>query len=184
MLKGLDEGENCIVCSALRENCHLCIKGHQLFYLFREWMESQQGNDKNLASLMRGCVRKIRIVALDTVLIKILFPLLFPKMELEEKSKQQNEVLEKTRNEVNEVIDTMTKTAEVLQERSDKLGMTSAELQKLEEGAHLLQKNASALADKMWWENTKFKVALGVMVGVVVIVIIVIIILESLESKS
>ena len=26
-------GENCIVCSTLRENCHLCIKGH-LFYLF------------------------------------------------------------------------------------------------------------------------------------------------------
>ena len=61
---GLDEEENCIVCSALRENCHLCIKGHQLFYLFRERMESQQGNDKNPASVMRGCVRKIRIVAL------------------------------------------------------------------------------------------------------------------------
>lgn len=105
-------------------------------------------------------------------------------MELEEKSKQQNEVLEKTRNEVNEVIDTMTKTTELLQERSDKLGMTSAELQKLEEGAELLQKNTSALADKMWWENAKFKVALGVMVGVVVIVIIVIIILESQGSTS
>ena len=46
---------------------------------------------------------------------------------------KQNEVLEKTRSEVNDVIDTMTKTAEVLQDRSDKLGMTSLELQKLEE---------------------------------------------------
>ena len=98
---------------------------------------------------------------------------------MEEKAKKQNEVLEKTRSEVNDVIDTMTKTAEVLQDRSDKLGMTSLELQKLEEGSKLLQRNSKELADKMWMENAKFKIAFGIMIVIVVGVIILIIVMES-----
>ena len=98
---------------------------------------------------------------------------------MEEKAKKQNEVLEKTRSEVNDVIDTMTKTAEVLQDRSDKLGMTSLELQKLEEGSKLLQRNSKELADKMWMENAKFKIAFGIMIVIVVGVIILIIAMES-----
>ena len=98
---------------------------------------------------------------------------------MEEKAKKQNEVLEKTRSEVNDVIDTMTKTAEVLQDRSDKLGMTSLELQKLEEGSKLLQRNSKELADKMWMENAKFTIAFGIMLVIVVAVIILIIVMES-----
>ena len=98
---------------------------------------------------------------------------------MEEKAKKQNEVLEKTRSEVNDVIDTMTKTAEVLQDRSDKLGMTSLELQKLEEGSKLLQRNSKELADKMWMENAKFKIAFGIMIVIVVGVIILIIVMEA-----
>ena len=107
----------------------------------------------------------------------------FPFSKMEEKAEKQNEVLEKTRSEVNEVIDTMTKTAEVLQDRSDKLGMTSLQLQEMEEGAKLLQRNSKQLADKMWFENAKMKIAFGVMIVIVVVIIIIIIIMESTKQS-
>ena len=107
----------------------------------------------------------------------------FPFSKMEEKAEKQNEVLEKTRSEVNEVIDTMTKTAEVLQDRSDKLGMTSLQLQEMEEGAKLLQRNSKQLADKMWFENAKMKIAFGVMIVIVVVIIIIIIIRESTKQS-
>ena len=104
-------------------------------------------------------------------------------MELEQKAKKQNEVLDKTRTEVNDVIDTMTDVVEKLDRRSEQLGMTSREIEKLEEGAKLFQTNTDALAKKMWWEDMKYKFAL-IAVGILILVLIIIVIILNTKSDD
>ena len=104
-------------------------------------------------------------------------------MELEQKAQKQNQILDKTRTEVNDVIDTMTAAAEALDRRSEQLGMTSKEIEKLEEGAKLFQTNTDALAKKMWWEDMKYKFALTA-IGIIILILIIIVIVLNTKSDD
>ena len=88
--------------------------------------------------------------------------------------------------QVEDVAVTLKENREKVLEREGKLNDIEHMAGQLNEGADRFYNNATQVKRKMWWENMKMKIFIGVSVGIIIIVAILIILyyLGVLTSSS
>ena len=84
----------------------------------------------------------------------------------------QNNMLQKTQEQVNEVVGIMRVNVEKVLERDQKLSELDSRADALQEGGKRFEQQAQKLKRKYWWKNLKMMIILGV-IGVVIIIIII-----------
>merc|ERR1712157_208908 len=84
-----------------------------------------------------------------------------------------NNVLQQTQNQVQEVVGIMRGNVERVLERDQKLSQLDDRADALQQGASQFESQAAKLKRKYWWKNCKMWLILGVVVFVVLMIIII-----------
>ncbi|XP_033012421.1 vesicle-associated membrane protein 3 [Lacerta agilis] len=81
--------------------------------------------------------------------------------------------LQKTQNQVDEVVDIMRVNVDKVLERDEKLSVLDDRVDALQAGAAQFETNAAKLKRKYWWKNCKMW---AILIAVVVVLLIIIIV--------
>ncbi|CAG5107421.1 Oidioi.mRNA.OKI2018_I69.chr1.g3312.t1.cds [Oikopleura dioica] len=82
-----------------------------------------------------------------------------------------NNVLQQTQNQVQEVVGIMRGNVERVLERDQKLSQLDDRADALQQGASQFESQAAKLKRKYWWRNIKMWIILGIVAAVVIIII-------------
>lgn len=81
--------------------------------------------------------------------------------------------IEDTQRQVNEVVDIMRTNVNKVLERGEKLDDLGERAESLEIGANQFQTSAQRIKRKMWWENAKMWIIIGIIVAIILAIIII-----------
>merc|ERR1711997_106005 len=92
----------------------------------------------------------------------------------------QDDRINETRKQVNDVVDVMRNNVTKMMEREDKLSDLDRLADNLQNSSIQFASTSRRLKKKMWWENMKMKLVIG---GVLVAILLIIIIVIVVETK-
>merc|ERR1712001_49182 len=93
----------------------------------------------------------------------------------------QDDRINETRKQVNDVVDVMRNNVTKMMEREDKLNDLDRRADNLQNSSIQFASTSRRLKKKMWWENMKMKLVIG---GVLVAILLIIIIVICVETKK
>ncbi|PIA19260.1 synaptobrevin [Coemansia reversa NRRL 1564] len=84
---------------------------------------------------------------------------------------------------INDAVDVMNQNIQQLNDRGDNLDVVMDKSERLRGETEMFQRSAVRVRKKMWWNNMKWKIIIGVCVLIIILVIVLSVVLSKNKDK-